>query len=109
MSKLIVKRYASRAARRLARVRSAVSKNLEVPRLSVFKSNKYLYAQIIDQKTGKSVAGVRSKTADEAGKRITEKAMATGIKNVIFDRGSYRYHGKVKLLAESAREAGLEF
>jgi len=77
-------------------------------RLSVFKSSKYIYAQLIDQ-TGKSLTGVKGKKAEETGKKIGEKAIKLGIKEIVFDRGAYRYHGQVKLLADAARATGLVF
>ena len=77
-------------------------------RLSVFKSSKYIYAQLIDQ-TGKSLTGVKGKKAEETGKKIGEKAIKLNIKEVVFDRGAYQYHGQVKLLADAARAAGLVF
>lgn len=79
-----------------------------LPRLSVRRSNKYIYAQVIDR-DGRTAVGVRSKKAAEAGAGIAKAATAKKIKNVVFDKGSYRYHGQVKALAEAAREAGLKF
>lgn len=106
------------------RVRKKVSGTPERPRLNVFRSLKNIYAQIIDDTTG--VTLVAASTLDEAlkgklanggnkeaaravGKLIAEKALDKGIKMVVFDRGGYLYHGRVKELAEGAREAGLEF
>ncbi|MBI4080193.1 MAG: 50S ribosomal protein L18 [Candidatus Levybacteria bacterium] len=92
------------------------------PRLSVFRSNKYVYAQIIDDKTGKTIVAVTQKNVEKAGEKITniEQAKRVGqeiakvalqkkIKEVIFDKGSYAYHGRIKALAEGAREGGLVF
>ncbi len=94
------------------------------PRLSVFRSGKHIYAQIIDDRKhvtlasassrdknlrSKLKAGSDKKAAGEVGKAIAERAVAQGIKEVIFDRGGYRYHGRVKALADAAREAGLSF
>ena len=77
-------------------------------RLSVFKSNKYIYAQIIDP-TGKSLTGVKGKKADEVGQKMGDLAKKFKVKEVVFDRGAYKYHGQVKALAEAARAAGLVF
>ncbi len=90
------------------RIRAVVRKS-GLPRLSVFKSNKFLYAQVIDDQKGITVAGVRGKTAAETGKNIAKKAVAAGVVKVVFDRGAYNYHGRVKTLAEAAREGGLKF
>lgn len=89
------------------------------PRLSVFRSNKAIYAQIIDDLKGVTLAAVASselekgghnmETAKEAGKKLAEKAKAAGIETVIYDRNGYPYHGKVKAFAEGAREGGLKF
>jgi large subunit ribosomal protein L18 len=88
--------------------------------LSVFRSNKQIYAQIIDDRAGRTLAAAGSLGADDAkgpkldqatavGKMIAEKAKAAGIESVVFDRNGYLYHGRVKSLAEAAREAGLKF
>ena len=112
-------------ARRTTRVRKALAKrgNLR-PRLSVFRSSKNIYAQVIDDKKGVTVAsastmeeGFRSakKTgadmaaASQIGKLVAERALKAGIKDVVFDRGGYIFHGRVKALAEAAREGGLNF
>jgi large subunit ribosomal protein L18 len=79
------------------------------PRLSVFRSNKFVYAQVIDDAKGKTVAGARGKLAAEVGAKIAKAAMAAGVSQVVFDRGAYNYHGRVKALAEAAREGGLKF
>jgi large subunit ribosomal protein L18 len=102
------------------RIRSRVSGTTERPRLAVFRSVKHIYAQVIDDTKGHTVVaagstGVDSKNggnvtgAKEIGKLIAERAKDKGIKAVVFDRGGYQYHGRVKALAEAAREAGLEF
>lgn len=101
------------------RVRSKISGTKEVPRLSVYRSNKGLFVQLIDDEAGKTLAsvnmkeisGVKAKTdaAKEAGKLIAEKAAGKKISKVVFDRGGYKYHGRIKALAEGAREAGLQF
>jgi large subunit ribosomal protein L18 len=94
------------------------------PRLSVFRSGKHIYAQIIDDKVGRTLAaassldqGLRSElktgadkeAASKVGKLVAERAVAAGVTAVVFDRGSYLYHGRVRALAEAAREAGLAF
>ena len=80
-----------------------------LPRLSVVKSNKYIYAQIINLATGKTMVGVRGTEAAQAGEKVAKEAMAKKISRVVFDRGRYQYHGKVKALAEAARKGGLKF
>lgn len=106
---------------RRKRTRRIVSGTKERPRLSVFKSSQHIYAQIIDDTTGKSIAAASSlkelrKTkmakkdiAKEIGKLIAKKASEKGIVKVSFDRSGYHYHGRIRALAEGAREAGLEF
>ena len=102
------------------RVRGKVHGTTECPRLSVFRSNKQIYAQIIDDRAGRTLAAAGSLGADDSkgpkldqaaavGKMISEKANAAGIESVVFDRNGYLYHGRVKSLAEAAREAGLKF
>ena len=108
--------------RRRARVRRQIRKSANGrPRLSVFRSNKYIYAQVIDDLSGKTVAGCASsreesvaaganqEAAAEVGKLVAKRANEQGIKAVVFDRGPYLYHGRVKALAEAAREGGLAF
>ncbi len=110
--------------RRHLRVRKKVFGTPERPRLAVYRSNKHIYAQIIDDTKGhtlvsastldKELRGKLEKTwnreaAREVGKLIGKRALEKGIKKVVFDRGGYKYHGRVKELAEGAREAGLEF
>ena len=104
------------------RIRGKVSGTEQRPRLSVFRSNKEIYAQIIDDVTGKTIGSASSRDKDIAsasgnkaekatlvGKALAEKAKSAGIDTVSFDRGGYLYHGRVKSLAEGAREAGLKF
>jgi large subunit ribosomal protein L18 len=103
------------------RIRRVIKGTAERPRLSVFRSNKQIYAQLIDDINGVTIASASSATKDfsakgkkgelakEVGKQIAEKAKSTGINAVVFDRGGYLYHGRVKALAEGAREAGLQF
>lgn len=108
--------------RRKARIRERVIGTKERPRLSVFKSTKHLYVQVIDDSIGttliststlaKSLKGKVKATvegAKELGKNIAKAALAKGIEKVVFDRGGFRYHGQLKALAEAAREAGLKF
>ena len=106
--------------RRHARVRNKISGTAETPRLCVYRSNKNIEAQIIDDVKGVTLVSSSSMTlklangsnveaAAAVGKDIAEKAVAKKIKKVVFDRSDYIYHGRVKALAEAAREAGLEF
>ncbi|MGN0967434.1 MAG: 50S ribosomal protein L18 [Candidatus Coprovivens sp.] len=106
--------------RRHTRVRNKVSGTAECPRLNVFRSNTQIFAQIIDDVKGITLAssssvelkiknGGNAEGAALVGKDIAEKALKLKIKNVVFDRGGYLYHGRVKALAEAARENGLEF
>ncbi len=99
------------------RIRAAISGTPEQPRLAIFRSNKEIYAQVIDDLNGKTLAAASSKDAagtklEQAGvvgKAIAEKAIAAGISSVVFDRGGYLYHGRIKALADGAREVGLKF
>lgn len=105
--------------KRHARVRNRISGTAERPRLNVFRSNTHIYAQIIDDVAGvtlasassndKAIAGTKVEQATAVGKLIAERAAEKNIKAVVFDRGGYLYHGRVKALAEAARENGLEF
>jgi len=107
--------------RRRQRVRGQVRRSANGrPRLSVFRSNKYIYAQVIDDTSGITVVqassqekalgkGVNQDAAAAVGKLIAERASEKGIKQVVFDRGPYLYHGRVKALADAAREGGLTF
>ena len=113
----ITARKERRANRTRRRLRHPVETNRL--RLSVFRSAKHIYAQVIDDEHGTTVAEANSKTLTPAGskteqaaavgKALAERALAAGVKSVVFDRGSFRYHGRVKALAEGAREGGLEF
>ena len=104
------------------RIRKKISGSAEKPRLSVFRSNKDIYCQLIDDANGATIASASSRQKDIAaqkgnkvdaskkvGEAIAKKSQELGIKNVIFDRGGYLYHGRVKAVAEGAREGGLEF
>jgi large subunit ribosomal protein L18 len=101
-----------------ARIRAKLSGTGERPRLNVYRSLNHIYAQVIDDQTGQtlvSASTIKLKTggnvaaAKEIGKAVAEKAVEKGIKKVVFDRGGYLYHGRIKALADAAREAGLEF
>ena len=102
------------------RIRRKMSGTGERPRLNVYRALGHIYAQVIDDQKGEtlvsaSTLALKTKTggnlaaAKEIGKAVAEKAVAKGIKKVVFDRGGYLYHGRIKALAEAAREAGLEF
>lgn len=103
------------------RVRGKISGSAELPRLSVFKSNKEIYAQLVDDKDGKTLVsassrekgvdakGTKTEVSAAVGKAIAVKAKAAGIESVVFDRNGFVYHGRVKALADGAREAGLKF
>ena len=102
------------------RIRGRVTGSSERPRLSVYRSNKYIYAQLIDDASGHTLASASSIEKDldngspvEAGKavgqKLAERAREAGVASVVFDRNGYRYHGRVKALAEGAREGGLQF
>lgn len=108
--------------RRRMRVRKRVQGTSEKPRLTVFRSSKHIYAQLVDDPTGVTLAsastagkesgikyGGNVNAAKEVGKKLAEAAKAKGIERVAFDRGHYRYHGRVKALADAAREGGLKF
>ena len=111
-----------RRARIKNRIRKIVSGTANKPRLSVYRSNKEIYAQLINDVTGETIAaassrdkdlstakGTKTEVATLVGKSIGEKALKAGVSNITFDRGGYLYHGRVKSLAEGAREAGLKF
>ena len=111
----------SQRIKRHIRVRGKVSGTAERPRLSVFRSEKNIYAQIIDDVAGNTLVaassvekdfegpGSNKEAARKVGKLVAERAVAKGIEEVVFDRGGYIYHGRVKELAEGAREGGLKF
>ena len=114
---------ATRPAKRLRRrrrVRAKITGTAERPRISVFRSNRGVFAQLIDDTSGRTLAAVnwteddlktlpRMEQATKAGALLAERAKAAGVDTAVFDRGGYRYHGRVKALAEGAREAGLTF
>jgi large subunit ribosomal protein L18 len=117
-------KYLSTTERRKARVRRAVKAAGGRPRLSVFRSSKHIYAQIIDDLKGGTVVaassmekplreagktGANIEAAKAVGKLVAERAVEKGVTEVVFDRGQYLYHGRVKALGDAAREAGLKF
>ena len=106
--------------RRRRRVRAKVNGTAERPRLSVRRTNRGVFAQLIDDRAGRTIAAVNwiepelrklsaSKQAKRAGELLAERAKAAGVESCVFDRGGYQYHGRVKALAEGAREGGLTF
>jgi large subunit ribosomal protein L18 len=106
--------------RRRRRVRARISGTAERPRLSVYRSNRGIFAQLIDDTKGHTIAAVNwiepdlrklsaSEQAKRAGELLAERAKAAGIETCVFDRGGYQYHGRVKALADGAREGGLAF
>jgi large subunit ribosomal protein L18 len=107
--------------RRHRRIRGKVAGTAERPRLAVFRSNKGIFAQLVDDESGRTIAGAswlglkksfkgnKTEQAAEVGKALAEVAKKAGIEAVVFDRGGYLYHGRVKALAEGAREGGLKF
>ena len=116
MSKTSLK--TQKRARRHARVRSQVVGSAEKPRLSVYRSNKFVYAQLIDDEAGatlvsandvKETKGTKTERAKTVGKSIAEAAKKKNITAVVFDRGGFKFAGRVKAVAEEARAAGLEF
>jgi large subunit ribosomal protein L18 len=109
-----------RRLRRRRRVRARVSGTAQRPRLSVFRSNKGIFAQLIDDTEGRTLAAVNwiepelrkltaTDQAKKAGELLADRAKAAGVETCVFDRGGYQYHGRVKALAEGAREGGLAF
>tara|TARA_B100000809_G_C15063578_1_gene503346 strand:- start:72 stop:428 length:357 start_codon:yes stop_codon:yes gene_type:complete len=105
-----------------SRIRKVVSGTEARPRLAVFRSNKDIYAQVVDDVSGKTLAAASSRDKDVAstkgnktematlvGKAVAERAIKAGVNTISFDRGGYQYHGRVKSLAEGAREGGLKF
>jgi large subunit ribosomal protein L18 len=110
----------ARRLRRRRRVRAKVRGTAQRPRISVFRSNRGINAQLIDDDAGRTLAAVawteddlkglsRMEQASQAGQALAQRAKEAGIERAVFDRGGYRYHGRVKALAESAREGGLAF
>jgi large subunit ribosomal protein L18 len=112
-------RKEARRAKLRKKIRSKISGTATKPRLSVFRSNKAIYAQVIDDSNGTTIVSASSATLNDkvtkveastiVGKTIAEKAITAGITEVVFDRGGYLYHGRIKSLADGAREGGLKF
>ena len=109
---------AERRFKRHLRVRNKISGTQERPRLVVFRSLKHIYAQLVDDTANRTIAtvsdlnieqGKKSERAAEVGKQIAERAKSAGITRVVFDRAGYRYHGRIKAVADGARKGGLEF
>ena len=100
---------ASARDRKRAKIRAKVSGSAMRPRFSVFKSNTAIYAQLIDDDSGKTLASAKGTDAVKVGAEVAKAAKAAGIESVVFDRGGYIYAGKIKALADSAREGGLKF
>ena len=117
----MITRYKTKAAKRKVSTRHKIVSTSARPRLSVFRSNKSIYAQIIDDQKGITLASANSlklkdiakktkiEIASQVGQELGEIAKTKKISTVVFDRGQYKYHGRVKALAESARKAGLKF
>lgn len=119
----MIKRYKNQRVKRQNRIRAKINGTNLIPRLSIFRSNKFTYAQLIDDEKGKTLVHVQETSLEEKelkdqnktqiakllGLNIGKQAIEKGIKKVVFDRGGYRYHGRVKAVAEGARESGLEF
>ena len=110
----------ARRLKRRRRVRAKVHGSAERPRVSVFRSNRGIFAQLVDDDSGRTLASVNRTESDlrslkpmeqasMAGALLAERAKAAGVETVVFDRGGYQYHGRVKALAEGAREGGLQF
>ena len=114
----IPKTRSEKRVRRHLRVRKKVSGTVERPRLVIFRSDKHIYAQLVDDVAQRTLATVSSLTVGEGkktdkatavGKALAERAASAGIKRVVFDRAGYKYHGRVKAVADGAREGGLDF
>jgi large subunit ribosomal protein L18 len=117
---MTVKTRPAKRLKRRRRVRAKITGSTERPRISVFRSNRGVFAQLIDDSTGRTLAAVnwtedelkslpRMDQAKRAGELLAERAKAAGVESAVFDRGGYQYHGRVRALAEGAREGGLIF
>jgi large subunit ribosomal protein L18 len=106
--------------RRQGRIRAKISGTAETPRVAVFRSNKNIFVQFIDDVSGKTifsntigtktkVKGAKTETAGKIGETLAQKAIEAGISKIVFDRGGYKYHGRIKALAEGLRKGGLKF
>lgn len=118
----MIKRRSLTKEKRKVRTRAKIKRRASRPRLSVFRSNRYIYGQIIDDEKGETLVaasdreikkpnlkGTKTEIARLVGEKLAKKALKKGIKKVVFDRGPYKYHGRVKALAGGAREGGLVF
>jgi large subunit ribosomal protein L18 len=117
---MTIKTAPAKRLKRRRRVRAKIRGSAERPRISVFRSNRGIFAQLIDDDAGRTIAAVNwtepelrslgaMDQARRAGTELAERAKAAGVERAVFDRGGYQYHGRVKALAEGAREGGLEF
>jgi large subunit ribosomal protein L18 len=117
---MTVKTAPAKRLRRRRRVRAKIRGSAERPRISVFRSNRGIFAQLIDDDAGRTIAAVNwiepelrdlgpMDQCRRAGETLAQRAKAAGVQRAVFDRGGYQYHGRVKALAEGAREGGLEF
>jgi large subunit ribosomal protein L18 len=117
---MTVKSRPTKRLKRRRRVRAKITGTADRPRISVFRSNRGVFAQLIDDESGRTLAAVnwteddlkslkRMEQASKAGQLLAERAKAAGVETAVFDRGGYQYHGRVKALAEGAREGGLIF
>lgn len=118
MKKSLTSQKKTQLVRRHARIRSKIAGNAERPRLAVFRSNKFIYAQIINDETrttlvsasdAQAKSGTKTERSQAVGKEIAKLAVGKNITSVVFDRGGFSYTGRVKALADAAREAGLNF
>ena len=118
----MIKRNQTNKERRIYRVRRKILENPKAPRLSIFRSNRFITAQIIDDKTKKTIVAVsenelknvktkltKTQRSKETGLLLAQRAKAKKIKQVVFDRGPYQFHGRVRAFADGAREGGLQF
>lgn len=94
--------------RRKKRTRAKIHGTVDKPRFSIFRSNKNIYVQLIDDKEGKTLVSASTKETKNLGELISKKASEKGIKKAVFDRGLYKFHGRIKKIAEEARKAGLK-
>jgi large subunit ribosomal protein L18 len=117
---MTVKSAPQRRLKRRRRVRAKVRGSAERPRISVFRSNRGIFAQLIDDDAGRTIAAVnwiepelralrRMEQARQVGRLLADRARAAGVESAVFDRGGYKYHGRVEALADAAREGGLAF
>ena len=115
-----MKTSSAQRRKRHTRIRKKISGTAERPRLAVFRSNKHIYVQVIDDLSGTTLASASTKDATlgaantvegaaKIGATVAERAVAAGVSSVVFDRGGFKFHGKVKALADGAREKGLQF